>query len=77
MEYYDDAISHGVKMMKNKLNRNFAILIMTTFIIACSGDKTFNDYARAGDTVAVAGGHQPNFNLNNISIEIRPGGGVG
>ena len=56
--------------MNKILNRNFVILIMTTLVIACGGDKTFNDWARAGDTVAVAGGYQPNFNLGNISVDI-------
>ena len=58
--------------MKNILNRKLTLLTLAlaVFISACGGDKTFTDYARAGDTVAVAGGHQPNFNLNNISVDI-------
>lgn len=59
--------------MKTLLFKQVTIVLMTTLIIACGGDKTFNDYARAGDTIAVAGGYQPNFNLNNISVDIIQG----
>ena len=59
--------------MITQLTRQLTILLLITFIYACGGSKTFNDYARAGDTVAVAGGYQPNFNINNISIDITQG----
>lgn len=62
--------------MKNVLNRQITLLILTVFISACGGDKTFNDYARAGDTIAVAGGYQQNFNLSNISIDIIQNNGT-
>lgn len=58
--------------MKKILKTQFAILIMAIFISACSGDKTFNDYARAGDTVAVAAGWKQNFNKENITVTITP-----
>ena len=52
----------------------FVITLLGLLITACGGSKTFNDYARAGDTVAVAGGWQQNFNRENISVTIRQGG---
>ena len=45
------------------------------FLSACSGDKTFDDYARAGDTVAVAAGWKQNFNKDNITVTITPSSG--
>ena len=58
--------------MKNSLKEQLVILLMTTLTFACSGDKTFNDYARAGDTIAVAAGWKQNFNKENITITITP-----
>lgn len=62
--------------MKSILDRQLTLLILTVLISSCGGDKTFNDYARAGDTVAIAGGYQPNFNLDNISIDIIQNNGT-
>ena len=59
--------------------RIFVITIFAIAISACGGTNTFNDYARAGDTVAVAGGFQPDFALSNISVQVKqngPGGPV-
>lgn len=50
-------------------------LLALLFLNACSGDKTFNDYARAGDTVAVAAGWKQNFNKENITVTITPSSG--
>lgn len=49
------------------------ICLLALTLAACGGSKTFNDYARAGDTVAVAGGWQQNFNRDNISVTIKQG----
>ena len=32
----------------------------------CSGDRTFHEYAMAGDTVAVAAGWMQNFSVRRI-----------
>lgn len=54
--------------------------ISLTFLLAlaitgCGGSKTFNDYARAGDTVSIAGGWQQNFSRGDISVVIKQGSG--
>jgi len=53
--------------------RALLIIALAITISACGGSKTFNDYARAGDTVAVAGGWQQNFTRDDISVEIKQG----
>ena len=58
--------------MKTIFNKSFIIAMLALLISACSGDKTFNDYARAGDTVAVAAGWKQNFNKENITVTITP-----
>ena len=58
--------------MNNYLQKLLGILSIVLFVTACSGDKTFYDYARAGDTVAVAAGWKQNFNKENITVTITP-----
>jgi len=53
--------------------RILLIITLALAISACGGSKTFNDYARAGDTVALAGGWQQNFTRDDISVEIKQG----
>jgi len=53
----------------------FAILIIPIFLSACGGLRTFHEYARAGDTVAVAAGMKPDFNKDNITVTITPSSG--
>lgn len=45
-------------------------------LISCGGMTTFHDYARPGDTVAVAAGWKRNFNKDNITVTITPSVGV-
>ena len=49
----------------------FTLLICLT-IVSCGSTRTFHDYARSGDTVAVPVGMQPTFNKDNITITITP-----
>lgn len=49
----------------------FALLTCFT-LAACGGNKTFHEYARAGDTIAVPVGMQPTFNKDNITVTITP-----
>jgi hypothetical protein len=50
--------------------------ILTCLLIAsCGGTKTFHEYARAGDTVAIPVGMQPTFNKDNITVTIYPSDG--
>ena len=58
--------------MKSILNKISFVILIALLMSACSGDKTFNDYARAGDTVAVAAGWKQNFNKENITVTITP-----
>jgi len=62
--------------MKNIFKVQLTVLVISALLSACSGDKTFNDYARAGDTVAVAAGWKQNFNKENITVRITPSVGV-
>lgn len=50
----------------------FLIFMTATILASCSGDKTFNDYARAGDTIAIATGWKKNFHRENITVTITP-----
>ena len=51
------------------------LIISLSLFSACSGDKTFNDYARAGDTIAFAAGWKQNFNREDITVTITPSSG--
>ncbi len=51
------------------------ILSLTLTVASCSGLQSFNEYARAGDTIAVAAGMKPDFSKNNISVTITPSSG--
>jgi len=50
-------------------------LTLSLTVASCSGLQTFNEYARAGDTIAVAAGMKPDFSKNNISVTITPSSG--
>lgn len=58
--------------MKFKL---FTLLACLT-LAACGGLRTFHEYARAGDTVAVPVGMQPGFSKDNITVTITPSSGA-
>jgi hypothetical protein len=45
-------------------------------IFGCAGTKTFHEYARAGDTVAIPAGWMQNFSPDNITVTITPASGV-
>ncbi|MFK5948346.1 MAG: hypothetical protein QM500_06215 [Methylococcales bacterium] len=62
--------------MNDIFKRTLITLVLSVLVSACSGDKTFNDYARAGDTVAVAAGWKQDFNKENITVTITPSIGV-
>ena len=61
--------------MSDIFKKTLLMSMLSVIISACSGDKTFNDYARAGDTVAVAAGWKQNFNKENITVTITPSSG--
>lgn len=55
-----------------------AILLALTlvFLGGCMGARTFHEYARAGDTVAVAAGWKQKFSRDSITVTITPSSGV-
>ena len=58
--------------MKTYYLKTLIVIVSAVILTACTGDKTFNDYARAGDTVILACGWKSNFNKGNISVSITP-----
>lgn len=52
----------------------FALLICVS-LASCGGLRTFHEYARAGDTVAIPVGMQPDFSKDNITVTITPSSG--
>ncbi len=53
--------------------RNVFLGVLAMVIIAgCSGTRTFHEYARAGDTVAIGAGWKENFSRDRISVYITP-----
>jgi hypothetical protein len=60
-----------------RLGRMFPVLvsIFTLVCAGCSGSKAFHEYARAGDTVAVAAGWLQNTLPQNITVTITPSSG--
>jgi hypothetical protein len=55
-----------------KSAKTLAVIILSLSIIGCAGTRTFNDYARAGDSVAIAAGYKKTFAKDNIQVEIFP-----
>jgi len=51
------------------------VITLSLIIASCGGRQTFNEYARAGDTIAIAAGMKPDFSKNNISAIITPSSG--
>lgn len=54
------------------LKRIFILSLCTVFLMSCGALRTFHEYARAGDTVAVPIGTKANFNKDNITVTITP-----
>jgi len=61
-------------MTTSMIERIFLLMLSIT-LVSCGSLRTFHDYARAGDTVAIAVGMQSNFNKDNITITITPASG--
>lgn len=56
--------------------RMLFLSILSLSIIGCAGTRTFNEYARAGDTVAIPAGWMQHFSPDNITVTITPSSGV-
>ena len=52
------------------------LTILSLSIIGCAGTRTFNEYARAGDTVAIPAGWMQHLSPDNITVTITPSSGV-
>ena len=62
-------------MMQMKNINALAIIVCTVLLSACGGLRTFHEFARAGDTVAVPTGLQTGINRGNINVIITPSSG--
>lgn len=58
------------------LAKRLTLLISAFLVVGCAGINTFNQYAKSGETVAVAVGWQPDWSRDNISVWVTPNGGV-
>jgi hypothetical protein len=60
----------------SKMNIKIFLMLLMCFVLAsCGALRTFHEYARAGDTVAVPVGMKPTFNKDNITVTIIPASG--
>ena len=62
-----------MKHLVNNSSGNLSLLLVVflgVIIAGCTGGRTFHDYARAGDTVAVAAGYAQNLQRGNIVVTI-------
>ena len=60
------------------LIKKVSILLQLTVclvITSCAGTRTFHEYARPGDTVALAAGWQNNFFRDKVTVKITPSDG--
>lgn len=61
--------------MKNSISKYTLLLLISITLASCGSLRTFHDYARAGDTIAVPVGMQPDFSKDNITVTITPASG--
>lgn len=61
-------------MRDNKLFPLCLALLLT--LTGCAGTRTFHEYARAGDTVAVAAGWKQSFTKDAITVTVTPAAGA-
>ncbi len=60
------------------MKKSRGVLLLAIFLLGltgCAGTRTFHEYARAGDTVALAAGWKQQFSKNNITVTFTPAGG--
>jgi hypothetical protein len=56
--------------------RVLLLFMSSLIVIGCAGTRSFNEYARAGDTVAIPTGWKQHFSPDNITVTITPSTGV-
>ena len=60
-------------MIRNTFTLRSLLIVAAIIVLGgCAGGKTFNNYARQGDTVAVATGWNHKFDADNIEVTITP-----
>ncbi|NOX08500.1 MAG: hypothetical protein GXP22_03255 [Gammaproteobacteria bacterium] len=62
--------------MNKQFKNLFKILLIAVVLTGCAGQKTFHEFARAGDTIALAAGWQQKFSRDNITVSITDVNGV-
>lgn len=62
--------------MHRQATNVFLFIVTIGFLSGCMGARTFHEYARAGDTVAVAAGWKQKFSRDSITVTITPSSGV-
>jgi hypothetical protein len=61
-------------MITLNTTKSILLLIASVALASCGGLKTFHEYARAGDTIAIPAGMQSDFSKDNITVTITPNG---
>lgn len=61
--------------MTNSIIGRIFLLMIAISVVSCGSLRTFHDYARAGDTIAVPVGMQSGFSKDNITVTITPASG--
>jgi hypothetical protein len=51
--------------------KRLAIILSVFMMVGCAATKTFNQYAKSGETVAIATGYQPDWSRDNISVWVE------
>jgi hypothetical protein len=67
--------SNGVSAMLKLHTKILIVVVYLLMLGGCVGARTFHEYARAGDTVAVAAGRVNDFSRDNITVTITPSSG--
>ena len=64
-------------MIRNTFTLRSLLIVAAIIVLGgCAGGKTFNNYARQGDTVAVATGWNHKFDADNIEVTVTPSQGA-
>jgi len=68
-----------IKIEETAMKKKGILVLLIILLLAlsgCSGRNAFHQYARAGDTVALAAGWKHSFSKDSITVTITPAGGT-
>lgn len=65
-------INNELHKREYEMHYKITSLLICILLTSCGGLRTFHEYARAGDTVAVPVGMKPDFSKDNITVTITP-----